>query len=305
MRSTTSPTCAQRGLREARRGLAARGTASSRRRTSARAVPCSCLCMLASTRSTCGARDAARSSRALPASAFCRVPGAPSITTAPPRPDIAASSALAAARARRLRPTKCGIARKLVASLASSSSSSGSSCADRVQLADHLGGARRPRERIAAAAGRAPDRRAPAVCRRAMPTAVRARASTARASSSSRLAGIRVLGGEQPVRERAERIQIGALIERPPRDRFGRHAGGVPTTMRRRTEAASAPKSSSLQRPSARHAHVARAQVAVQQPARVQQRERRGHVAQVAARFAVVAAARACAGRCPRRSSIV
>ena len=83
---------------------------------------------------------------------------------------------------------------------------------------------------------------------------------------------IRVAPREHPVRERAERVEVRTLIERRARERFGRddrrradHDVGIPNE-------ASAPKSSSLHRPSARHADVGGAQVAMKQPPRVEER---------------------------------
>ena len=174
---------------------------------------------------------------------------------------------------------------------------------DRAQPLHDLGGALRPRaaveaEQLRARAGRARRR----LRREALDRRRRRAPDVAQLPEPARR--IRVASGQQVVAERAEREQIGARVERLHLQRFGRDERRRADDVLGHAHAAIAPKSSSFARPSSVQRTLRAGHVAVQQPARVQDRERRRDVAQQRARLAPGQPA-ALARSAPSSSSIV
>jgi hypothetical protein len=91
---------------------------------------------------------------------------------------------------------------------------------------------------------------------------------------------VRVAAGEHEVGERAERVQICARVERLQLERLGRNEGRRSDHMLDAAHRRHRAEVDQLGAAVAGAAHVARGEVAVEQPARVQDRERGGDVAQ-------------------------
>ena len=92
---------------------------------------------------------------------------------------------------------------------------------------------------------------------------------------------------EHPVGQSAERVEIRALVEGSAAEGFGGHDRRRPRHDVGHAERRQRAEVEQLAAPVARHPYVARAQIAVEQSARVQERQRRRDVAQLLARFAV------------------
>ena len=98
--------------------------------------------------------------------------------------------------------------------------------------------------------------------------------------------GIRMAAGQQAVAERAEREQIRARVERLHLQRLRRHERRRPDDILGDAHAGHRAEIEQLRASVLGTAYVAARHVAVQQPARVQDRERGRHVAQQRARLA-------------------
>ncbi len=144
---------------------------------------------------------------------------------------------------------------------------------------DHLGRARRPAHRI-----EAEERQHELVHRgRHVVVHVRRRNHRALPGAFEVVEGadrIRHLAGEELIRERAEGVEIGATVEghatHALRGDVGEGAGDVP----RRTDVGQNAEVDQLRVPVGRAAHVSWGQVAVDDPANVEEREGPGHVAE-------------------------
>ena len=97
------------------------------------------------------------------------------------------------------------------------------------------------------------------------------------------LRGIRVAAREHPVRERAQRVEVGALVERRPLDGFGRDRRGRTHHVQRRAERGERAEVEQLAVPVGRHADVRGAEIPVNEAPRVEQREGGRDVTQVQA----------------------
>ncbi len=158
--------------------------------------------------------------------------------------------------------------------------------ANRVQACDDLGRARRTCERIAAEQG---QHQAIQLLRDVFDHRARGGGSdTPHFGELVDLAGrVGMTPSEHPVRERPQRVEVGALIERRTLQRFGRDTGRGPDDQARAAERDQRAEVDQLAVPIRRHPHVGRTQVAVNQPPSVQEGERRRDVAEQGAGFAV------------------